>query len=395
MPGPFAKFFRPEDAWLEDYLNADKSSEVAAQNQEPWAAPLRAPAQMPPVQYGTTTKDAQEELDKKTTGRKGVTLPQGEEDLTAHGRLLQFIRQQPEIQEQQQGQAALRDLLRTEAGQAPMLDLGPLYDLANTWTGSKMGAGYMRPESAAARRDKILGYAEKLQDNQRDLATSVSTMLGRMIPTLPVETQQLVEALKNALSKTVAPIKGTGPKDFSKDLQKFQKVVAPHTRILIEFERANEALRAAGINIDTWTGKNIPGAGLTGKAPYALLHKLEGKKGALVKQRLKKLRATLHNVQTGQQSSEAEYRRIADMLGESWFSTDAETIEAMHATRSAVQGQLSQAEAGFAPEVLQLYRSRKGRLSDDPVLQMTDPKEPTFDEYRKLSPEEKKKARGE
>jgi hypothetical protein len=87
------------------------------------------------------------------------------------------LQRNPAYTQQVEGMNRMQDILSMAAAQPTQLDISPILALADAQTGSNLAAAYRRPESGAERRDKLIGYAQKLQDDRRD---AVKTFLDSM-----------------------------------------------------------------------------------------------------------------------------------------------------------------------------------------------------------------------
>jgi hypothetical protein len=224
-----------------DYLEAQREPAGLTEEFIKMQANLgRAIPEAPKGSGATNTGHVGLQSDAKTATNRALFLSAPEIQELAGG-----IAQIPQVQAVEQGQKKLDDLLAMEMrGQPAQLDLSPLLALTDTWSGSKLLSGYTKPEGGAARRDKLLSYAEKIQDNRRDVAKTIIDAIGKSKSGSTLD--QLVEQIKaTAGGKKQDPtihVNAGGENTFLREqrskLLKLSEDVAVHKKNFEELESA-------------------------------------------------------------------------------------------------------------------------------------------------------------
>lgn len=244
---------------------ADAGARNALSNQEQLLAQV-APQ---PQAKGSGGKDrvrTQVQDENRTRRQDILTLSQPQISEVAEG-----WRAQPEVRDAYQGLDRLDNLLAMEAQRPQPVDFKPLAALVDTWTGSKLASASPDVESPAKRSERIMNYANKLQQDRRDVMKGLVDAVGKSrAGTLEqLLTQKLMgERDQQFEDPSLKARTGGGGQDqraqFSRD-----------------FERATEAPRKALQNAQGALATLWSGSKTAQQAFKFLMARASGEKGAL------------------------------------------------------------------------------------------------------------------
>jgi hypothetical protein len=351
------------------------------------------------IEAGAKTASSEDEANK-SGGKETLTkalLMTDDEFQDAYGR----VARTPAIQSQLQGIDDIQNLLAMDLDSGGDYLSMPLAGLLESEFGRKASsftAG--RGASPEEKRGRFMAGLSKIQDDRRDVSKTISDYIAKQkAGTL---TQLAYNELLNrtgqkseATTETKAEdpnkfIKGGSKKGYdpTRDLEKHQKRMEGLQGLLTTYQDLDGLLGG----IENWDGKaDIPGIGMTGKVPSALL----SKKGSDIQQTYADLKNQLLYMRSGKQINEQEFRRLSVALGSSATGTDREFANALVRFGKELKDVMKQKEAAVrgAPQgsmVMDLYKKGGGTLSDDFVP--PSERKPTKEPKKKMSYEEWVKA---
>lgn len=127
-----------------------------------------APNPTPPGSGAKDVSEAEERWKQITTSRDMTTLSPMQIALTGES-----IARLPEVQEWQKGQKEVEDQLAMEKSRPMPVNLQPIAALLDSWYGSNLASSMKPSETVADRRKRILEYAQKAQQDRKDIAHNV------------------------------------------------------------------------------------------------------------------------------------------------------------------------------------------------------------------------------
>lgn len=131
--------------------------------------------------------------------------------------LVAGVRQLQPIQEQEQSQAANRELLRSGLSRPPMVDLAtPLANLSDYVATGRLGS--RQAADPGAEYGKLRDYAAKLQDDQRDLSNTIlkGATTAKLGYDVAAQRQQQMEQMTQGAADPLARLRGgSNPEDIN------------------------------------------------------------------------------------------------------------------------------------------------------------------------------------
>jgi hypothetical protein len=275
----------------------------------------------------------------------------------------------PDIKSQRAALDNIRQAILAQAASSGGASMTPgLSYLANYFT--KGEAKYIPPEKSP--KQTLLDYALKIQDDQRDLAKNVADYVGKFKGGYSQDQNTKSSGDTYVISSGNAPKTATVAAAAvpEKLLDAHEKRMRDLEGLKESFVATQNALGKAGIDIDNYNGEDIPGAGESKYIPTALLSPA----GSDIKQTFTQLKTDLQYAKSGKQINEAEYRRLSQALGDSYFSGDRELVGALKRFRTTFAEIMRNREGavrGLHPEVIDIFRQGGGFSSDDFVRETT------------------------
>jgi hypothetical protein len=327
---------------------------------------------------GTGPKGTQRKIEQETE-QKAVTTDVSDKYITPEQYAENFalatgeglepkLRERHPYQIQERGAEALEAALAEERTRPYGLDLSPLLALTKSETGADFLSSYKPPESADERRKRLLGFQEDIQKRRGELTKAM--LEGFKSQRAGKTTEILSDLFAGRMSKGFNLSGGAGsgkdPKEI--DTQKLAKQLQDSEAAISSLASIKDVIKkTTGKDIEKWAGEEIPGAGMSnilGKMGTGLL----SDQGAAVTQAVNKFALDYVYMVSGKQTNEAEARRMAGVIGNQLLSGDRDLVNGIKHMEKQMDDIRSQRKAGFSPEVIKLYESRRKGPAAEPKL---------------------------
>ncbi len=346
---------------------------LALGSRAPAAAP-EMPALAPVARGSGMTNEAAvqtEDESRNKLGEKTATIMPREQ----FAEITDRVRGLPEFQDRLRGVENL-EAVQAQLAQMPYgVDLAPLLALADSEYGSKLSAGYKRPDTPQERLGALAALEAKAQQAREQNA---DTLVSSIHPQITGET--LTEQLQSLTSGQKSQSQATDPKRYEGQLSpgsvladararmfhrdellaQHQKRMEPLQGLYTSFQEVDRLLGGA----EKWDGKrDLPGIGATGRVPPLMLTQ----DGSELRNAINALMNDKAFSEGGKALTGTELNRLKAELGQAIGSGDREFVQAFKRFGDELKKSMKQKEAPIRkaqPEVLDLYREGGAPTSD-------------------------------
>lgn len=295
---------------------------------------------------------------ERKTGERHTTqknLWAGEDEARA---IADMVNSLPWIQEQRAGQQQLRDMLNMQAQASRFSPIDaiakPLAALADSQTGSRILAGLPAEAPQGKAREMMLNYAEKLQDNQRDLTAKALEAVTKLKTGTQTDsrTNDLLEKILIS-SGNFSGKNAAGDDKLNRTVERFEKNLGSQVPTVL---RNLEEMDSLVGGIDNVTAKSsIPGVGPGMK--YAPDFLLSDKASRIRQLALNLYRAKVY-MDSGKQINEQEARDELKALGMGWDSKESSFRQGLKGLKDSVLSIIKHKKGAYPKEAINLYNQR-------------------------------------